>query len=133
MSIIYNIHSKTGKEMLEVNSKEKNNYIYEMKVIKEKTYSSSNIELNLEEKLKECRLDIKIGLQENIRIYGVIKNLVGEIIPNQKIAIYKSYLSNYRTEYATICEIVTDEYGAYDIILKATQNNEHYMVKVLDE
>lgn len=133
MSVGHNIHSRVGTEILEVNLKEKASYIYEINVLKEKSYSSSNIELILEENLKECRVDIKIGLQEHIRIYGVIKNLVGEFIPKQNIAICKSYLSNYRTEYSTICEIITDEYGAYDVILKDTQNDEHYTVKVLDK
>ncbi|AOR24032.1 hypothetical protein [Clostridium taeniosporum] len=136
MAVIYNEHiSDEGYYNQYKNYKKKkkeDNYIYDLKVKKEKIYKSKYIDLNLEVTCNEKYLDIQMDELKYIRIFGTLKDSKGNIVKNKKITLFKSKLVNYKTEYIPVCDMITDERGLYEALIEEDYTNTHYIVKVLN-
>ncbi|MGL5086494.1 MAG: hypothetical protein ACRC68_12375 [Clostridium sp.] len=103
-------------------------YTYSLDVCNEFSYKSTSVDLDIKTGCKEQFIDVKIEKVDYLRISGELKNTEGESIPATTVTLLKAILVNYKTEYISVCDILTDNNGFFEVILEDNYGDNFYKV-----
>ncbi|MGL5353267.1 MAG: hypothetical protein ACRDA5_08060 [Clostridium sp.] len=132
MGIIYNENIETEEKFKnqDIVVKNRDNYNYVLRVVKESGYVSNFIDLTLDANDKEKYIEVEIDLINYMRVSGIVKYECGNVVKNAKMTLFRSVLINYRTEYIPVCDVITDENGRYEVVIDNVMEDSHYIVGV---
>lgn len=109
------------------------NYEYEIYVLYESALKGKYVDFESCINHDELKIDVLLDKVKYIRVFGIVTQYNGELAIGKKITLYGAKMINHRTQYVPICDAVTDEKGAYDILLDNCFYETHFIIKLCEE
>lgn len=128
----YDEYYSEGASYKEKEEREKE-YTYDLKIVREKCYKSTAVNLSINKNYNEKCVDIQMDEVKYTRVFGTVKDLEGNVAENVRVVLFRAKLINYKTEYVAVCDMITDKRGMYESLIENDYCEDHYIIKVQDE